>query len=96
MPPPRNWTDDELHKIVFDYRALKGACTLDDICRATGMSKTAVAYRVRKLIEAGRLMRSGTAGSIRGTDERMMRELPDGRLVEVKVRARHRRGGRSY
>lgn len=86
MGEHREWSDSELLKIVRDYRAEAGACTLGDIVKATGLSKTAVAYRVNKLRRAGKLVTSSTVGSLRCADERPMRELADGRLVEMKAR----------
>lgn len=89
MPTRKKWSDDELVKIVNDYRAEQGTCSLGDIARATGMMKSAVQYRVDRLIEEGRLTRNASFGSIRGTDEVMMRDV-DGRLIEVKAPRRKR------
>lgn len=81
-----HWTDDELVEMVWDYRVGEGACTLGELCKATGLAKSTLHPRILKLIEAGRLRQSETIGSLRGTDERLMRELKDGRLVEPRSR----------
>jgi hypothetical protein len=56
--------------------------------KATGLSKAWLGERVQGLIADGRLRVSPTVGSLRGTDERLMRETADGRLVEVSPRRR--------
>lgn len=87
----KNWTDDELVGIVWDYRILNGACSLGDLRKATSMSKSQLGVRVNALVAEGRLKACSAHGSIRSADERLMRELGDGRLVEMTAEHRRRR-----
>lgn len=72
MSRPKSWSDDELVGFVRDWRVANGACTLGDLARTTGLSKTALHQRVKTLIREGRLTQSETVGSLRTTDERMV------------------------
>lgn len=82
----KNWTDDELVKLVWDWRVVNGACTLGDLRKATGMSKSQLGVRVNTLVAEGRLLSSDTAGSIRAANEVLMEELEGGKLVERTAR----------
>lgn len=86
----KNWTDDELIKLVWDWRITNGACTLGDLRKATGMSKSQLGVRVNALVESGRLLASATVGSIRAASEVLMEDLGDGRLVERTAKRRPR------
>lgn len=83
MSAEKNWTDDELIGFIWDFRIANGACTLGDLRKATGMAKSGLQKRVHALRDAGQLVTSATPGSLRCADERLMRELADGRLVEM-------------
>lgn len=93
MPRPVKvyWSDDELVSLCWDYRVESGACTLGELCKATGLAKSTLYPRILRLVDSGRLEQSQVPGSLRPTDERLMRELPDGRLVEVKPKKKRRR-----
>lgn len=88
MAAVKNWSDDELVGLVWDWRITNGACTLGDLRKATGMAKSSLQTRVDTLVADGRLVKSATVGSLRGADELIMCELPDGRLISGKERMR--------
>lgn len=81
----RTWSDAELVGFVWDYRIAGGSCSIGDLARATGMARNSVQERVTLLVEAGVLVRSGRAGSLRAASERLMEELEDGRLIERRA-----------
>ncbi len=96
MPAVKNWTDAELVQIVWDFRLAAGACTIGDLRKATGMAKSALHYRIQKLIADGLLLQSETVGSMRAADERMFRELADGKIIDpTKVKRRRAKAGSS-
>lgn len=90
--PEKTWSDEEIIQIVWDLRIVAGACTFGDLRKATGMSKSALFYRVQRLIDEGRIMQSDTAGSIRTADEQIMRRSPSGKVIDPPVRRRARTG----
>lgn len=85
------WSEDRIVQFVWDYRLAEGVCTLGSLIRATGLSRTAVHERVKKLEKKGRLMLDNTYGSLRATDERLLREIEDGILVDDRTGARYDR-----
>jgi predicted transcriptional regulator len=86
----KNWSDDELINLIWDYRIANGACSLGDLRKATGMSKSQLGVRVNALVAEGRVKANSAHGSIRSADERLMREMPDGRLLEMTKNHRRR------
>jgi hypothetical protein len=60
-------SDTEIVRAVCGLRRDVGACTYRGLAHATGMSLTALRWRVAQLVAAGRLHAGREAGSIRPT-----------------------------
>lgn len=84
--PPRDWTDAELVSLVWDWRVENGACTLGDLVKSTGMSRSGLHARVHYLIREGLLTQSETVGSIRASSEVLMRRSVSGKLVDASIK----------
>lgn len=79
---PVRVSDEQILAAVSSLRETLGSCVQSDLADAVGLSRTAVRYRVGRLLASGQLEQSDRAGSLR------VRQ-PDPTWTDVRLRVRY-------